>query len=424
MRTEYRDNSLHSLSKGRFHLILASFVIRIVIATVLLLAGISWLARTTSITELMLNAVALNAILDVDEWLFAGFTPVSVELAVKNLEPIKVKYSRLRSQLEAVVLFLLLVATLLLPYIVLLQPLGETMKAVKWELCGGNQTFILAQNVETQVIAGLRTSSDPDLGEMSVMERAVHRHKFEDPNVLPHFISFSMGRAEFEAQRTQSIEDNQALWTACPETEFLRPGGLLYQDPVVTELFYTRLRTSVAMLGYFGEVPDCAEVRDYCDFPQARLLRMMCGDTCGCTQALSQPFHKVIRGGCTESCLRLAETEVRNLECRDHDQDPDVRWAAGWDVYPEAMGDFFSTNITETVVYPAILSVVSSMKARGCAGFQDPALRFEISSSNDWCAGFPPLYRPLAWLCPESCGCLGPEPPSYCPSSCGVNATT
>ncbi|CAE7572710.1 hypothetical protein AK812_SmicGene25178 [Symbiodinium microadriaticum] len=134
MRTEYRDNSLHSLSKGRFHLVLVSFMIRIVIATVLLLAGISWLARTTSITELMLNAVALNAILDVDEWLFAGFTPVSVELAVKNLEPIKVKYSRLRSQLEAVVLFLLLVATLLLPYIVLLQPLGETMKAVKWEL--------------------------------------------------------------------------------------------------------------------------------------------------------------------------------------------------------------------------------------------------------------------------------------------------
>ncbi|OLP92960.1 hypothetical protein AK812_SmicGene25177 [Symbiodinium microadriaticum] len=197
---------------------------------------------------------------------------------------------------------------------------------------------------------------------MSVMERAVHRHKFDDPNVLPHFISFSMGRAEFEAQRTQSIEDNQGHQKA-PLNELAEWVGLLYQDPVVTELFYTRLRTSVAMLGYFGEVPDCAEVRDYCDFPQARLLRMMCGDTCGCTQALSQPFHKVIRGGCTESCLRLAETEVRNLECRDHDQDPDVRWAAGWDVYPEAMGDFFSTNITETVVYPAILSVVSSMKA-------------------------------------------------------------
>ena len=37
------------------------------IASILLVAGILWLARTTSIQDLMLNAVALNAILDVDE---------------------------------------------------------------------------------------------------------------------------------------------------------------------------------------------------------------------------------------------------------------------------------------------------------------------------------------------------------------------
>lgn len=36
----------------------------IVVASVLLVAGIFWLARTVSTTELMLNAVALNAILD------------------------------------------------------------------------------------------------------------------------------------------------------------------------------------------------------------------------------------------------------------------------------------------------------------------------------------------------------------------------
>ncbi|CAE7480421.1 unnamed protein product, partial [Symbiodinium pilosum] len=67
VRTEYREDALHSLSSGRFHLLLAAFLLRVVIASILLLAGISWLARTTSITELMLNAVALNAILDVDE---------------------------------------------------------------------------------------------------------------------------------------------------------------------------------------------------------------------------------------------------------------------------------------------------------------------------------------------------------------------
>ena len=49
-----------------------TYACRTVIASVLLVAGILWLARTTSISELMLNAVALNAILDVDEFLFVG----------------------------------------------------------------------------------------------------------------------------------------------------------------------------------------------------------------------------------------------------------------------------------------------------------------------------------------------------------------
>ena len=157
----------------------------------------------------------------------------------------------------------------------------------------------------------------------------------------------------------------------------------------------------------------------------------------------------------------------------------------------------------------------------GCSELRIPPPR---AFAQDWCAGFPPLYRPLAWICPEpwrmdifcrgtsrihdttpaaqpvycmssttqtrslfrstsrfmggfdhndpkpcdservalkpqsrlqipgnfpeetlnpkpeklkppleslralkhqeSCGCLGPERPSYCPSSCGVNATT
>ena len=50
-------------------MLMFTFLIRTCIALLLLIAGIRWLARTTSITECMLNAVALNAILDVDELL-------------------------------------------------------------------------------------------------------------------------------------------------------------------------------------------------------------------------------------------------------------------------------------------------------------------------------------------------------------------
>ena len=70
------------------------------------MSGIRWLAQTTSITELMLNAVALNAILDVDEFLFAGFTPMTIHLAIQKLEPLPMKYTARRNKIESLVLFI------------------------------------------------------------------------------------------------------------------------------------------------------------------------------------------------------------------------------------------------------------------------------------------------------------------------------
>lgn len=46
-------------------------------------------------------------------------------------------------------------------------------------------------------------------------------------------------------------------------------------------------------MGWTQEVSNCSELKHLCDLPEARLLRMVCGSTCGCTDPLSQPFHKV-----------------------------------------------------------------------------------------------------------------------------------
>ena len=71
----FRDNTLCSICKVRFKALLFTYLARAAIATLLLGAGIRWLAGTTSITDLMLNCVALNAILDIDE--FHGFASTS-----------------------------------------------------------------------------------------------------------------------------------------------------------------------------------------------------------------------------------------------------------------------------------------------------------------------------------------------------------
>ena len=174
--TDFRDNTIHCLSWGRALALLITYIIRAGIASVLLVAGILWLARTTSIEELMLNSVALNAILDVDEFLFEGMTPIKIQHALRSVEPISVKYSHRRSQVESMVHFLAVLATVLASYLFLLVPLCETMMTVKRELCDGQRDFVVAYNTETQVSWGLRTEdlafSRPLLSFRLVLEGA------------------------------------------------------------------------------------------------------------------------------------------------------------------------------------------------------------------------------------------------------------
>lgn len=46
------------------------------------------------------------------------------------------------------------------------------------ELCGGNQTFVVAENTETQLVVGLVTQEAWQTAARTVVEEAVERHKF------------------------------------------------------------------------------------------------------------------------------------------------------------------------------------------------------------------------------------------------------
>ena len=62
-----------------------------------------------------------------------------------------------QGQCESLALFLLLAATMLLPYLLLLEPLAVGMVGIKWEMCGRNQTFVVASNPLIQQIVGFKT---------------------------------------------------------------------------------------------------------------------------------------------------------------------------------------------------------------------------------------------------------------------------
>lgn len=419
--TVFRDNTFHSICKGRLKLLLFTYLARAAIASLLLGAGIRWLAGTTSITDLMLNAVALNAILDVDEFLFAGFTPISIQLAVQNLEPVKMKYSRLRSQLESFGLLILLIGTLLGPYLLLLQPLAASMIAVKKELCGGNQTFVVGRNSDTQLNAGLVTKSSLDTSELTVSELAVERHKFSAGYEAPYLINFAPNPVIFDQFLSRDMATEVSNWGLCIETEIFQPTGPYYGDPLIMPMVELMLRNAAYSLGHAdSDAVGCAGLKHLCSLPDARLLRMVCGNTCGCSDPYASVWHKVPTQGCLPACLQQGTDALAASACED--KVVTEEWDLLWDIYPTCLGAFYGSDMTASSIYPVMLNLVNFMKSAGCSGLTNQNMQRELGTRTLWCEGYPSLWRPLAGLCPVSCGCLGANPlPTYCSSSCAVN---
>ncbi|CAJ1384007.1 unnamed protein product [Effrenium voratum] len=416
----FRDNTLRSICKGRFKILLFTYLARAAIATLLLGAGIRWLAETTSITDLMLNCVALNAILDIDEFLFAGFTPISIQVAVQNLKPVKMKYGRQRSQLESFGLLILLIGTLLIPYLFLLQPLAESMIAVKIELCGGNQTFVIGRNSETQQNIGLVTKSGFDASDLTITELAVDIHKSTTGSEEPYLFFFAPNARGFDQQLNADMATTTTQFGFCIETEVLQPSGQFYGDPLVEPMVERILRLAAASLGQvdFDDI-GCADVKFLCSRPDARLLRMVCGATCGCNDPFASAWHKVPSQGCIPSCLQYATDQLAASTCED--QLVQEEWELFWDLYPDAISAFFNTDVSQSSIYPALVNLSNVMKSMGCSALRNPSFQDELVSRTRWCEGYLPLFRPLAGHCPASCGCVGASPlPVYCPSSCAA----
>ena len=455
----FRDNTLCSICKVRFKALLFTYLARAAIATLLLGAGIRWLAGTTSITDLMLNCVALNAILDIDEFhgfastsfwgyfargnshvlidylrllfvgdpmnlrfLFAGFTPISIQVAVQNLKPVKIKYGRQRSQLESLGLLILLIGTLLIPYFLFLQPLAESMIAVKTELCGGNQTFVVGFNSETQQAIALVTKSDFDASNLTLTELAVDRHTFntgtEEP--YPYLLYFAPNADAFGQNLKWDMTTEVTQWGLCIETEALQPSGPVYGDPLIQPLLELIFRNAAVSLGVLDvDVPGCADLQSLCSLPDARLLRMVCGATCGCNDPYASAWHKVISQGCIPQCLQEATAQLAASTCEDRIVEEE--WTLFWNIYPDAMSYFYSVDVRKSPAYESLLNMSNTMKSTGCSALKNPNFEFEMLTRTRWCEGHSRLFRPLAGQCPVSCGCVGASPlPVYCPSSCAA----
>ncbi|CAJ1425658.1 unnamed protein product [Effrenium voratum] len=83
-------------------------------------------------------------------------------------------------------------------------------------------------------------------------------------------------------------------------------------QPLATQL----VKTAAATVGR-QDATSCQELQDMCHRLDARLLRLVCGQTCECTDPFSSPWYKTEAQGCSSTCLRLARRNKPNNHCED-----------------------------------------------------------------------------------------------------------
>ncbi|CAJ1387407.1 unnamed protein product [Effrenium voratum] len=387
---------------------------RLGIAVVLLYAGVLWLAGTTSITDLILNAVALSAILEVDEMVFAALMPKKVQISIQDLEAIKVKYSKFRSSVESMFLLLIIIAILAWAYIFQVAPLGRDMLEVKKQKTRALNISVLQFPDAASHPANLYCGGHQDFVVQVNNNLQVSNWTWSPEGAVSNYIQFEIDGASLDTSIANEWEEVASVDNHCLDWDgvYLRNEADDYQE--LQDILRTRWFSTSLSLGMSPD-SNCSEMSAYCEDSGKRLLKNMCARTCGCDSPYSDAWFRVPRHGCPNGCTSKLREDMQKRPCQDLDMtSPGFAhaWTSFWKTYLVVLAFLYRTEAPQWVQ-----ERVQNMTSEGCRGLrgnsQDP-----IVLQYDYCAGSAD-FRGLAWLCPESCGCEVIDPaPEWCPRTC------
>lgn len=366
-----------ALSCNRVWMLISLYALRTSISLGLLGGGIRLLGNTTSLLQMILITAALPVILNIDKQFFRAVMPMEIKIGIQRFKPFRIHYSRLHSQIETFVAVFLVLAVLLVSYSEVVRVFEEGILDIKVQLCGGQQAFVVAHNPSSQLTYALQTGTT-----QGAAVQAVELYRYSSPS-SPWVILSS--EESFQTQASRGMKEEAAL-------------ALCWEEQTDTSSSQLARNAAALALKHNETTASCQDLAQKCQEPSARLLRMACGVTCGCSEPHSSPWYKVEAQGCSSACLASASSTASVIPCQDMDK-ANQTWQDLWDEYMPALTDFLTLSGNETT---ALLQTVQDMKSQGCAFLLQQ--QFEPATGAKWCEGHPELFRPLSYLCPLSCG--------------------
>ena len=286
-------------------ILLHVFVIlpRLAVATVLVIPGALFLVYTAEIPDLILNAVALGFVLDMDEVIFQ-FLPSVVRAVIPRTVSLPLKYQPRRFGVGVLVL-------VIFPAVAVVLSLLETQVVTRAQLaqdliCGGDTDFIFTTDPATGVVFAAPTSAVPDLDWESYAFRAVLQKTTLDTTAMQQYLEVTQDGIAWRPYDVQlslidTSENVEAIAAATAAEAF---AALQCIDLDTSTAYLTRLRESKGN----DSIQECSELLSSC---QEAVSRMFCPHSCECDTTLTGLY---IRDSCSSSCDELLLAELSAID--------------------------------------------------------------------------------------------------------------
>jgi len=397
-------------------LILAFNFARFSIAIILLVTGSLYLAYTSSMEDLLLNAVALEFIMTIDELIFEALAPDRLRDLVAATAPFQMRPLRRRYGLEvkAVVILVASVSALSLVWATSIKSAISNLEQASEELCGGKLDFAYKTDALGMVHIEELHRLDKSGQEVEELSKQAIREVISGTPSSKWQYSLLSGATGVHAYDT--VEEQAAAiyehrdagchdaLTKTPYKPTSTPG---YNSPW-WDLHVLNNQWSVwpsYLQARFGG-SSCTELASKCGF---QTVKVLCPVTCYCNSLMGGDWLAI---GCPSVCLRAQHAMEResSLACNEDAslQNNPVfhRWVKS---IPE-LGQFGSDQNC-TMLVKNIPQV--------CLPVDQESLLFA------WEAGAGAHYKIVSYLCPVACNCRwAAEGTVSCPASCSCPCST
>ena len=415
------ERTFQSISCCRLAVLHVVLFCRMFVAILLGVSGALWLCKTRDTSEIFLNAVALDFVLEVDDVLFRVLAPRRMLLYMKSIRPLDLGTRKMWHGVDAqcVLKLIALVTTVWLFVSTTLQNNADEARQARDMLCGGNRDFIYGTHPTLGPMFVMDTKNFSMSGSSSMLsgmrplvtdvvfsyqkDEVAHRMWRSSINggsiAIKHTLDFEDLQAWLTKSDTEAPEEtgmgSRSYGTRCEDrgngTDFWEADWLW---PTVKAL--TNQRAS-----------DCQTALPFCDRRDLPLVRMLCPQTCGCMSPASGLYAD---NGCRQLCqqeglfqIGLNSTECEDLQSNDPRRESWNRWWNG----------FYDYNLVEWGTANLMMQFADQGSEGNCS----------FVGSMDWIVSTACMHnqrRPASMFCPQTCGCTAPNPSPelWCPRTC------